>query len=75
MIIYSNCVKSILADLNAQTWVALQGMTVLKDLGSAVIVSFLSKMLNLKSHLAFSVLIMLEEHCSLIVYRYVNFIL
>ena len=43
MIIYSNCVKSILADLNAQTWVALQGMTVLKDLGSAVIVSFFIK--------------------------------
>ena len=54
MFIYSNYVKSILADLNAQTWVALQEMTVLKDLGFAVIVSFLSKMLNLKTHLAFS---------------------
>ena len=43
MIICSNYVKSILADLNAQTWVALQEMTVLKDLGSAVIVSFFIK--------------------------------
>ena len=56
MIICSNYVKSILADLNAQTWAALQEMTVLKDLGSAVIVSFLSKMLNLKTHLVFSAL-------------------
>ena len=69
MIICSNYVKSILADLNAQTWAALQEMTVLKDLGSAVIVSFLWKMLNLLY------LVMLDEHCSLTVYRYVNSIL
>ena len=48
MIICSNYVKSILADLNAQTWAALQEMTVLKDLGSAVIVSFCQKFSVLK---------------------------